>query len=78
MNQPIAASLVRTAKGLANNISKAAKERIRTAVCQSLADQWKLANQAALNSYNSYVAGAPPPVHKRSHAEDAWKASQNK
>ena len=61
-NLTIDASLVRSAKDLGINISKAAEAGIRTAVSKSLADQWKLENQAALNSSNTYVAdhGLPP------------------
>lgn len=63
-NLTIDASLVRSAKELGINISQAAEEGIRSAVSRTLADQWKLENQAALKSSNTFVEENGLPLEK--------------
>ncbi|MES0884284.1 type II toxin-antitoxin system CcdA family antitoxin [Roseibium sp. SCP14] len=63
-NLTIDASLVRSAKELGINISQAAEEGIRSTVLKTLADQWKLENQAALRSSNAFVEEHGLPLEK--------------
>ncbi|KZM43243.1 type II toxin-antitoxin system CcdA family antitoxin [Labrenzia sp. OB1] len=61
-NLTIDAVLVRSAKDLGINISRAAEDGIRSAVSKTMADQWKQENQASLKSSNDFVENHGLPL----------------
>lgn len=54
-NLSLDAALLAEARALKVNLSRAAKEGVRTAVSVAKSGQWKTANAAALRSSKAYV-----------------------
>lgn len=54
-NVTVDTALLATAKALKINVSQASEQGLARAVAQRQAQQWLLANQAALESSNAYV-----------------------
>lgn len=54
-NLSLDANLLRQAKALNLNLSRAAEDGVRLAVSVAKAEQWKAENAAAIRSSNTYV-----------------------
>ncbi|MGB3831183.1 MAG: type II toxin-antitoxin system CcdA family antitoxin [Mesorhizobium sp.] len=66
-NLSIDANLLKEAKGLDVNVSRAAEAGIAAAVAEEKARLWKMENRAAIEAWNDYVGsqGLPLEEHRQ-------------